>query len=84
MGIYNIVDMEIPAIYSRTDQMVKCFPCIDQKDWDNLMERDIISYEEIKESDFFHFCDICRINLRGMLKYEKNESNSVLKRYKLK
>ena len=82
MGIYRID--EIPAIYSRADQMVKCFPCIDQKDWDNLIERDIISFEEIKITGFFYFCDICKINLRSMLKYEKNESNSVIKRYKLR
>jgi hypothetical protein len=84
MGIYNIVKMDIPAIYSRKDKMVKCFPCIDQKDWEDLMEKDIISYEEIKDSDFFHFCDICKMNLRIMLKQEKSGSSTAMKRYTFK
>ena len=77
MGIYNIEELEIPAIYNHTDKTVKCYPCIDQKDWDNLMEREIITFEKIKDTDFLYFCDKCKLNLRSMLKFEKTDTNSV-------
>jgi len=60
MEAYKIDDLV--GIYEE-DGSVKCRDCMEEKDWRELKEENIITMGDVERSDDWFFCDYCEKRL---------------------
>jgi hypothetical protein len=42
---------------------VKCLDCVKKKDWDEILEEEILTVEKVENEEIFYFCDCCKHRL---------------------
>ena len=52
-------DLKQIAAIRETDGSIKCANCMDKKDWDQLEETEVITFDQIENSDEIYYCDYC-------------------------
>jgi hypothetical protein len=57
MGVYKVDD--VAAINNPYDG-IKCIDCVNERDWIEVADGMIITYEMIQDEEVFYFCDSCK------------------------
>ncbi len=60
MGMIKLED--IAGFYNPYNG-VKCLECIEKKDWDEIVEAEILIVDKIEDEEVFYFCDCCKHRL---------------------